>query len=356
MSPDECLWLGYMGARTPVSSSLTPLGVPTQSFIGGKELVFLPGTRINQPPSCPICETNLMLLLQLYWPLHDSSYDRLFHVFACRNNSCWNQAAGWVVLRSLFIDSSLCAPALAQSQPHKPAFEVADWDEPIDAVELGKTAEGEMAQYQSALQEGANLLPSKLENLSIESKTMDNSITHLSAGLDCCMLEYIEASCVPAANEDNTHELSLYNDYMGSGGGELGVCIAGDDLEETDVFNDKTAEKFYREIAAFPTQVIRYQRRGSPLWACSKFEHNLSLIPNCESCGCKRTFEFQLLPTLVDYLKIGENTVIEFGNVFVFTCADNCWDARNVNFRSECVVVHPDPDIHSLQNKPDKLL
>ena len=350
MSPDECLWLGYMGAKTPLSSALTPLGVPTQSFIGGDELVSLPGTRLNHTPSCSICETNLILLLQLYWPLHDSLYDRLFHVFACRNSSCWNEAAGWVVRRSLSIDSSLCAPAPTQPQPHKPMFEVADWDELTDAGEVGKTAECEMAQYQSELQAGANLLPSKLEELSIESTTMDNSIMHLSAGLDCYMLEYIEASCVPAANEDHTHELSLYNDYMVSGGGDLGVCVSTDDLEETDVFNDKIAEKFYNEIAAFPSQVIRFQRKGNPLWACGKFEQNLSLIPNCESCGSKRTFEFQLLPTLVDYLKICGKTVVEFGNVFVFTCAGNCWDDRNANFKTEFVLVQPDPDVHCLQN------
>ena len=355
MSPDECLWFGYMGAKAPVSSALTPLGVPTQSFIGGRELVSLPGTRLNQVPSCSICDASLILLLQLYWPLHESSYDRLFHVFACVNSSCWNQAASWVVLRSLSIDSSFCAPVTTHSHPHKPLFEVADWDGSSDEVGLEEVSE--LSQYQSEMGEGANLLPSKLEGLTIESNTMDNSIINLSTGLDCCyMLEYIEASCLSAVKEDNTHELSLYNDYMGAGGGELGACVSTDDLEETDVFNDKTAETFYNEIASFPTQVVRYQRKGNPLWACSSFEQNLSLIPNCESCGSKRTFEFQLLPTLVDYLKIGGKTVVEFGNVFVFTCAGNCWEDRNVGFKSEYILVQPDPDVHSLQNTHAKLL
>ncbi|KAI6655040.1 Programmed cell death protein 2-like [Oopsacas minuta] len=346
MSADECLWLGYIGVKTPMSSSLTPKGIPTQSFIGGNELVSLHESHLNQPPTCTICDSDLLLIIQLYWPLYDSSYHRLFHVFACRNNSCWNNSASWVVLRSLSKDFSY---ETVISEPSKPLFEVAEWDEPLDEVEVIKTAESQSSQI-SQTQEGANLLPSKLSDLSIQSKS---NIRKLLVAIDSFMLEYIEYNNIPVANEDNTHELSLYNEYLKSGGEELSVCSAVDDLEETDVFKDKTAENFYQQIGMFPSQVVRYQRGGEPLWASDKFVLNLSLIPNCESCGSKRTFEFQLLPTLVDYLKIKGNTAVEFGNLLVFTCAANCWKDSDASFKTEYVIVQPDPDIHgSMPVKP----
>ena len=341
MSADECLWLGYVGVKTAVSSSLSPEGVPTQSFIGGNELVSLHGARLNQPPFCAICKSSLLMILQLYWPLQDSSYNRLFHVFACRNSSCWNDSASWIVQRSLSKDLSYENEVISH-KPTKPMFEVAEWDDSPEEIEVTKTADCQLSQLQDT-QEGANLLPNKLSDLSIQPKC---SITNLLSGIDSYMLEYIDNGSIPVASEDNSHEMSLYNEYLKSGGETVSVCNAVDDLEETDVFKDKTADEFYKEIGVFPSQVVRYQRKGEPLWACDKFVQNLSLVPNCESCSSKRIFEFQLLPTLVDYLKIKGKTAVEFGNVLVFTCTGNCWNDSDVNLRTEYVIVQPDPDMH----------
>ena len=341
MSADECLWLGYIGVKTAVSSSLSPEGVPTQSFIGGNELVSLHGARLNQPPCCAICKSSLLLILQLYWPLQDSYYNRLFHVFACRNSSCWDDPASWVVLRSLSLDSSYENEVISP-QSTKPLFEVAEWDDSPEGLEVTKTADHLLLQLQDT-RNGANLLPSKLSDLSIQPRS---SLINLLSGIDSYMVEYVDIDSIPVTSEDNSHELSLYDEYLKSGGEAVSVCNAVDDLEETDVFKDKTAEKFYKEISVLPSQVVRYQRKGEPLWACDKFVQNLSLVPNCESCGSKRIFEFQLLPTLVDYLRIKGKPAVEFGNVLVFTCTGNCWNDNDVNLRSEYVIVQSDPDMH----------
>lgn len=342
MSADESLWLGYIGVKTAVSSSLSPEGVPTQSFIGGDELVSLHGARLNQLPCCVICKGSLLLILQLYWPLQDSSFNRLFHVFACRNSSCWNDSASWVVLRSLSKDSSYGNEVISP-QSTKPLFEVAEWDDSPEEIEVAKTADCELFQLQDT-QKGANLLPSQLSELSIQPSS---SIVNVLSGIDSYMVEYLDNDSIPVASEDNSHELSLYDEYLKSGGEAVGVCSVVDDLEETDVFKDKTAEEFYKEIGVFPSQVVRYQRKGEPLWACDKFVQNLSFVPNCESCGSKRIFEFQLLPTLVDYLRIKGKTAVEFGNVFVFTCTGDCWNDSDTSLRTEYVIVQPDPDMHA---------
>ena len=341
MNPDECLWIGYLGAEVPATSCLNARGVLTQSFIGGRELISLPGSQFTQSPLCNICDLQLILIVQLYWPLHSSSYDRIIHVFACRNSSCWNQSDSWKVFRSLANDETFLTTDSTKMEC-KPMFEVSDWDDEPDNAELGDLSSCPMEGA-----DAANFLPTELEGLSLEPRK--GNCLQLEKGLSSYMLEYFEASCLSPMPADNTHEMLLYNEYMMNDQSETNAN-AIDDLEETVVFSDKTSEKFYTEINLFPSQVIRYQRGGAPLWTCDKFAQDLGLVPNCEVCGGKRTFEFQLLPTLVESLRIEgqKSPAVEFGSVFVFTCTANCWESKGSSLRAEFAFVQPDPDVHSL--------
>ena len=53
---------------------------------------FFPGPcALDAPPSCHCCQSPLFLLVQVYSPLEESSYHRLFHVFCCAQPGCWNK-------------------------------------------------------------------------------------------------------------------------------------------------------------------------------------------------------------------------------------------------------------------------
>ncbi|XP_020369655.1 programmed cell death protein 2 [Rhincodon typus] len=87
---------------------------------------------------------------------------------------------------------------------------------------------------------------------------------------------------------------------------------------------DRIFAKFKRRIALAPDQVLRYCRGGSPLWVSEDNVPSDADIPSC-ACGAKREFEFQVMPQLLNHLKVdslGES--LDWGTLVVFTCEQNC--------------------------------
>ena len=88
---------------------------------------------------------------------------------------------------------------------------------------------------------------------------------------------------------------------------------------------DRTFLKFTRVIKRAPKQVVRYSRGGNPLWVS---ENEMAKdVPNCEKCSEPRIFEFQLMPQLLNSLKLDNNleeVSIDWGVLAVYTCRDSC--------------------------------
>jgi len=87
---------------------------------------------------------------------------------------------------------------------------------------------------------------------------------------------------------------------------------------------DEHFEKFQRRIQREPKQIIRYNLGGTPLWVSGENIPTENNIPEC-TCGCKRQYEFQILPQMLNYLGI-ETTVdsVDWGTLCVYTCKSNC--------------------------------
>lgn len=79
-------------------------------------------------------------------------------------------------------------------------------------------------------------------------------------------------------------------------------------------------------------QVLRYDYEGKPLLRAA-LPDDFS-IPNC-ICGAQRCFEMQLLPTIINFIKLAKNAVkseskkfdldsFDFGTVLVYTCPNSC--------------------------------
>ncbi|KYQ91176.1 hypothetical protein DLAC_08087 [Tieghemostelium lacteum] len=98
---------------------------------------------------------------------------------------------------------------------------------------------------------------------------------------------------------------------------------------------DKTLLHFKKSIASAHDQILRYSRdeKYPILWVSDEHKPTSEDIPNCESCGSKRKFEFQILPQLLYFLgvdtvnydsgRVNEND-IDFGILSVYTCEKSC--------------------------------
>ncbi|CAF4097228.1 unnamed protein product, partial [Rotaria sordida] len=102
--------------------------------------------------------------------------------------------------------------------------------------------------------------------------------------------------------------------------------------------------RFQQKIRYAPDQIIRYDWSGNPLILTKLDGNTLSTIQKCRYCQSSCVFEFQLMPALVNFLKIDNQIGLEFGTVFVYTCSSNCWNDNNDLYRFENVFVQADPD------------
>lgn len=84
---------------------------------------------------------------------------------------------------------------------------------------------------------------------------------------------------------------------------------------------DKTFGKFKAALENYESQVLRYKRGCSPLWISDNGILNQSKVPNCELCNGPRTFEFQIMPQMLNELK---NYELDWGIIAVYTCEKDC--------------------------------
>lgn len=58
---------------------------------------------------------------------------------------------------------------------------------------------------------------------------------------------------------------------------------------------DHAFKTFKKRISLSPTQVLRYEMDGQPLWMSQKFQPDY--VPACDICGFERVFECQVIST-----------------------------------------------------------
>ncbi|XGW15758.1 hypothetical protein V3C99_001311 [Haemonchus contortus] len=88
--------------------------------------------------------------------------------------------------------------------------------------------------------------------------------------------------------------------------------------------NDRKFERFNCLLSLNPTQILRYQRAGTPLLATDRAPP-LKLAPPCERCGAVRNFELQLMPHLLALIGVDQiGHSIDWASIYVFTCSRTC--------------------------------
>eukprot|EP00047_Mylnosiga_fluctuans_P014515 m.39129 g.39129 ORF g.39129 m.39129 type:complete len:343 (+) comp5546_c0_seq2:107-1135(+) len=109
---------------------------------------------------------------------------------------------------------------------------------------------------------------------------------------------------------------------------KLQVDASHEDLDEIESSqqNDKIFLRFRERIAPEPSQVLRCQKNGAPLWIGSHVP-GPDAIPMCPYCGAARIFEFQIMPQLLSHLNLSEDgasDTLDFGVVAIYTCQRSC--------------------------------
>lgn len=122
--------------------------------------------------------------------------------------------------------------------------------------------------------------------------------------------------------EAEKRRLREYEEMVRSGQAGAMNTVADADFNEFDESKeDKTFGKFKKSIESYETQVIRYNRHGIPLWISDHGILNTSHVPICPLCKGRRTFEFQIMPQMLNELK---NYDLDWGIIAVYTCEKDC--------------------------------
>ncbi|XP_048761769.2 programmed cell death protein 2-like isoform X3 [Ostrea edulis] len=236
-------------------------------------------------------------------------------------------------------------------------------DEDITVDDHEKSADNENGDDEMVIPDDTlqNVMQ-QIENRQTTSSDMDEGIT--SDRLVSYYLSVIEEATLQA-EEDTSHLNKLLSDYqrnegvdlagllhseLPSSSGKDGIQSVGEKYERTEIkHGDKMFHRFRKQTALCPSQCVRYQWNGRPLYIRESSPSQKSTIDNksCPSCGGPVVFELQLMPALVNFLQTSENAgpTTEFGTLIVFTCKNSCWDDLSKT-RQECVHLQPDPDQH----------
>lgn len=139
----------------------------------------------------------------------------------------------------------------------------------------------------------------------------------------CLEAESVEFDPKSDDEEAEKKRLAEYEELLKSGKAGDFSDVPDSEMEKYggDSIADKTFLKFKERIKNDQDQVIRYERGGNPLWITTNNQLDVKEVPKCRICKKQRTFEFQIMPQLLNSLK---NQDLDWGTILVYTCKADC--------------------------------
>ena len=107
--------------------------------------------------------------------------------------------------------------------------------------------------------------------------------------------------------------------------------------EEQKVFN-----KFKKLSSGEVVRYCTYEDNDievEPLWISSQCKPTLP-VPECQYCGSKRRFEFQIMPHLLNQI-VRSDESLDWGTLVVYTCAQSCYSDVKVGYKEEYIWKQP---------------
>ncbi|KAI8348812.1 programmed cell death protein 2 [Choanephora cucurbitarum] len=338
--------LGY--AEDP-ESPLTAETFPSKS--GGKPVWLNPEYILSADQvTCGNCDEPMNLLLQLYTPEDQpaDAFHRVVYVFCCKKGSCvkqdWTQS--FKVFRSqLPRENPYFAPPSEDTDEEEEStqgFIPKSFKAPSECVICGLGGSklcGKCGEAAYCSREHQMSDWNMCRHKEFCNKSMSEEDQKIVASLRAArMFNEKEIISEPEGSdpdqEEEAHQAAFFkenNPEESSSDSKALVLASGDEVEEdTQVAVDDVFLQFQLKIQLNPDQVIRYDRveydmpKRDPLWVQANYKP--ASIPNCDRCHAPRTFEFQILSTLLNYLGVNHIAMdsLDWGSLYVYTCKENC--------------------------------
>uniref|UniRef100_A0A0N5A4Z3 MYND-type domain-containing protein n=1 Tax=Parastrongyloides trichosuri TaxID=131310 RepID=A0A0N5A4Z3_PARTI len=363
MPVDKDVYLGFGEAIHPsqayrLKSHFFPLGK-----IGGKPSWLNPK---NLPSStdlaCRVCKQPMSFLLQIYCTNADDpqhAFHRSFFIFLCKNKECSieNDSSNLKVFRCQLPQVNDYYPTERMFDPDMDS----DVDDPMHDSNLyphlceicgchatKKCSKCNVKWYCCKEHQIVDWRTDHSKSCGTNdvskstSNDYANNIVNIRPLNECVFKEYemeidieylkntilkeiedIESSGNDVEEEDEDHlikqmkEMNMFTKKIKD--------INPDDVDDMEEDKEDISFKiFHKLISINPDQILRYKRKGIPLIATdlSPFPKE---IPKCNNCGAERTFEFQLMPYLLDLIDvtcIGKS--IDWASVYIYSCSKSC--------------------------------
>ena len=327
--------LGVKGCPLTVESNLLPWvtkmgGTPTYHEEDADHPdVLLIKEQIGPLLSCNSCGLRMFLLIQCYSPI-DLADERMVYLFACNNSNCSTKPSeSWRCV-------SVCYSLLAGTR----GKEESDDDVEVQERVLGR----EQLSLYSFPPVLLDIVPEPNKAEDIEPTAVESQMIaeyeRRELALKCKMRSAaadglpLDDADEPEDNvgrdlEDLEHQLDLKN-------------------KPTDILFDK----YRRRIGRIPYQVLRYHRGGTPLFM-NPPKLATQNIPPCRNCGAARTFEFQVLSSILYFLRTSDYVPLpgscgdglDFATASVYVCSKQCGavDDKAFSLCEEFVLVEMAP-------------
>lgn len=244
---------------------------------------------------CKSCKKDMSLLLQLFAPEgtdRPHAYVRVVYVFTCRDGKCaevgWSKSFKVLRGQSSAVDVHVDESVETRGEAFKP-YELVSEAEPLESVAAPSTS------------------------TSKASSSVKRDVVR-------------KKSSEPEADYS---QLLVEND-----GSEKYVKVKG----------DATFHKFNKRLRRAPEQVVRYYRSATPLsssydtalWISTAHQLKDADIPKCSACSGPRSLEFQIMPTLLNFLDVDDTQkdALDWGQLSIYTCDAAC-EAANKDFVEE---------------------
>lgn len=359
--------IGYL---EPVEKPLHINASHFPSKVGGKPMWLNPKEALSvEDVQCGVCQEAMYLLLQLYTPFEEiqHAYHRYLYVYICANGACHQKDKDkpYKVWRSQLpkntalydkkarmctpkgaplcilcgvLGSKICSRCHAVHYCSK-AHHASDWslhkseckekEKPIDPKESSsKNTESNIEDTPSQVPPTDSTLPD------LSSATTTVTISKLPRRYGFKESEILSEEEILQQDDD----LGLDRMQIDSGLDEDDdEADANDgveeDLEDTQTGVDKAFLHLQKRLAIYPDQVLRYNRLDAdgkdpaPLYVSDLNVPSPSAKTlACHSCDKKRTFEFQIMSTVLNSLGIDHSRkdALDFGTLLVYTCPDLC--------------------------------
>ena len=302
------------------------LGVPEQPvYIPAEEGVTkiggVPRWLCGEPPSlqeakCSKCNCKLELLVSADCPISDE-YDRILYFFICpkcgqegkvyRQKQIYHESSqpdgGQLFSRNDFSNGNMETPGVAAPP--------AGGNDILSALSAFNTA---VSTNQKQTKKQKKAQKPKQEKGRWPAYYID-TFDEPEASLEPSFRYEISKSA------DSTSS-TLENDMEEGAGNNPGIQITPELVE----YNER--------MSRCPEQVIRYSRFGDPL---VQDKTDLSNIPKCPACGADRSFEFEIIPTIIYTLEPASE--MDFGPILIYTCSADCGEVGTNE--EHCIICPP---------------